>query len=66
MPFRGTANPTELAVMKQALEEHCNVSDVATDSVTRDDLAHQIVLLFQSGVSSLAGLKEHLRRNRVV
>lgn len=64
MTFRGTADPTQLATMKQALEEHCLEFGIAIDSPLKVDLAGRILFLFQSGVTSLPALQDMLRQDR--
>lgn len=66
MPFRGTADPKQLAMLKRVLEEHCVEAGIADGSMLKDGLAMRILYLFQNGVSNLEALKEALRQDRAL
>ena len=67
MPFNGTANPEQVALLRSALNEYCTEIGVDTAEIlVRDKSARRVLYLFQNGVSSLEELKQALRSDRLV
>lgn len=67
MIFQGTASPSELALLRTALNEHCTEFGIDANQATmRDTIAGRIFSLFENGVSSLEELKLMLKEDRPV
>ena len=65
MTFQGTANPSELALLRTALNEHCTEFGIDTSNAAmRDTIASRIYSLFENGVDSLEVLKLMLKEDR--
>ncbi len=60
------ALPSQLVMLRRALDEHCSDAKIAADSPLRDDIATRLMLFFQSGVSDLDELKAMLRADRIM
>ena len=52
MQFKGIADPEQLGVLRQALDEYCPAHDITLDD-ERDHIASLIVRLFGRGLSSV-------------
>jgi hypothetical protein len=59
MPFTGIADPEQLAMLRQALEEYCRARGI-TDQQGRDKAALLVMSIFRSGSSTLEELKAAL------
>jgi hypothetical protein len=59
MPFTGIANPDQLRILDQLLDEHC-IERGITDPLERESAAGLIMSLFSSGATDLDALKTAL------
>ena len=67
MPLNGSANPEQLALLRNALNECCTEIGVDTAEIlVRDKSARRALYFFQSGVSSVDELKQALRSDRLM
>lgn len=65
MIFQGTATPSELALLRTALNEHCTEIGIdLNQSSMRDTIAGRIFSLFENGVNSLEELKLMLKEDQ--
>ncbi|MBC7282976.1 hypothetical protein [Hoeflea sp.] len=65
MIFQGTANSSELALLRTALNEHCTESGInISNDAMRAVVASRIFSLFENGVDSLEELKLMLKEDR--
>lgn len=60
------ARPHQLAVLRQALDEHCAEAEIPSDSPLRNDVATRLMIYFNAGISGLDALKAALRTARFV
>ena len=65
MPFRNVIEPVHLAGLSRVLDDYCCEAGV-TDEVRLDELAYQIVQLYQQGVDGEDRLALELRLLRTV
>lgn len=59
MPFTGIADPEQLSIIRQALDEYCLTCGIS-DEQGRDDAAWLVMLLFSNGANSLEELRAGL------
>lgn len=60
MRTNGSASPDQLAVLHQIFEERCLAAGIEPGDPDRENLAQQIMHLFESGVQSPEELKAAL------
>ena len=63
MTCYGVANPIELSVLRQILDDHCREVGAEEDSPLREVFAARIMALFLSGTHGLQQIKEALRKD---
>jgi len=62
MPFNHIADPAQLKLLRDALDQHCSEVGVdASDAPFREAIAGRIIYLFQTGVGTVEELKQALR-----
>lgn len=60
MPFSGIADPHQLTILDQVLDDYCRRRHIVAASSARHDAARRIMLLFRSGVTEPAALNRAL------
>lgn len=55
-----SADPTQLAVLKQIFDDHCSTAGITAGHPDYEALAIRIMSLFESGVQTAEGLKAAL------
>jgi hypothetical protein len=63
VPFTGTANPEQSAMMTEAFEDYCLQHNIV-DEYVRTDTAQIVILLFNGGARTVEELKAGLERLR--
>ena len=61
LPFAGTANPEQLAIMTEAFESHCLEHNIV-DEYARTDTAQLVILLFEGGATTVGEINAGLKR----
>jgi hypothetical protein len=64
MFFSAIIKPEQLVIMTEAFEDHCHVQSIVNESA-RENTAHLVMLLFQSGARTVEEIKAGLDRLRV-
>jgi hypothetical protein len=64
LPFKGIANPEQLAVLTRVLDDHCRNIGLAEDHPERETLAHRVMALFNNGILDIEDLKQALAAGR--
>ena len=64
MSFIGYADPAQLKLLSQALSEYCRANGIEENTASYDEAAELVVLLFQSGISSVEALSRALATKR--
>lgn len=57
MPFSGTAEPDQLKMLNQVLDDFCKSRKIVASSSAWQDAARQIMTLFKSGITDAASLR---------
>jgi len=57
----GVANPTELAVLAQVLDEYCLEAGIPATGIAREEAARHVLDLFNQGIGDRDRLIEALR-----
>lgn len=60
MPFTGFAGPEEIKILGKVLDDYCAEHGISAEE-ERNDIAHRIMGLFKSGMSSAEELAAALR-----
>lgn len=55
MSFQGSANPAQLAILRQALEDWCRLNDIKDDN-DRNDAGEMVMSIFVRGVDTYDGI----------
>jgi hypothetical protein len=60
MVFRGVAEPEQLAMLREVVDDHCREAGIDPASEERDEIARLVMSLFNNGASTAAELKAAL------
>ena len=60
----GIATETELSVLRQVLDDHCQAAGIDEDSPVRNAVTGHIMTLYRNGICDLEHIKDALRKDR--
>ena len=63
MPEPDIVTPTELSLLRQILDDHCQEVGIDENSPIRDAVAARIMTLYSNGICDLEEIKDALRKN---
>jgi len=57
----GVANPSELAILTEVLDDYCRDAGISASDPTREEVARHLLDLFNRGIGGRSDLMEALR-----